>query len=61
MKRFCQAEDCKETALEPGRLCRKHTEMLFLSKAFWHAGRLTLDPMPANEAQLGLAGSRTQR
>lgn len=53
----CSFETCNAPATD-GRQCAEHAEELRRSRAFVRTGRLTLDPMPANEAQLGLAGSR---
>lgn len=51
----CKFEDCAEPTVAGGEnLCERHADDLRRSRAFWTPGRMTLDPMPANEAQLWL-------
>jgi len=59
----CYAEGCKDAACaasEGAQLCERHAEDLRRSRAFWTAGKLTLDPMSPSVAQLGLKGSRME-
>jgi len=59
----CYAEGCQEPAVaasEGAQLCERHADDLRRSRAFWTAGKLTLDPMDPSRAQLGLAGSNME-